>query len=302
MSSRPPRITICIPQWQAKVYVSLVLGSIWKHSQQYDVEVIVVDNGSRDNSLEYLRSIPWIRLIERPEETHTNWPGNVFSAWDCGLHEATGEFYVTMHSDVFVRSDSWLEPFLREMSREPRVGATGSWKLEVESPFYRLQKRVFGDTVGKAKALFGLGRKIQWQERNYPRDYCAMYRRAVLLDHGLTFAQINGNPGGGCSIARQLWAAGYSTPLFPVREMAECVFHVGHGTAAIAPQKRLKRARKQKQTERKVAQLLASDWVRALKLYDLEPWAAAGFQATLTGGPNGARAAQPAPAAPAVVE
>ena len=54
-------------------------------SAKYDLEVIVVDNGSRDESLAYLRRLPWIRLIERPEERPTNWPLNVFTAWDRGL-------------------------------------------------------------------------------------------------------------------------------------------------------------------------------------------------------------------------
>jgi hypothetical protein len=71
--------------------------------------------------------------------------------------------------------------------------------------------------------------------------------------------------GGGNAIARQIWNAGYSTSLFSVREMAGCVYHVAHGTAAVAPEKRLRHARKQKQTERKVAQVLQSDWVRSLQ-------------------------------------
>ena len=83
------------------------------------------------------------------------------------------------------------------------------------------------------------------------------------MDHGLTFC---GKTGGGISIAQQLWNAGFSTPLFPVREMAKCVYHIAHGTAAIAPEKRLNHARKQKQTERKLARLLEADWIRALQI------------------------------------
>jgi hypothetical protein len=95
-----------------------------------------------------------------------------------------------------------------------------------------------------------------------------MYRRRILLGHGLTFRGINNYTGGGYSIARQLWDAGYETPVFSVREMAQNVFHVAHGTAAIAPEKRLRHARKQRQTERKVARLLASDWIQDLQSDD----------------------------------
>ncbi len=90
-----------------------------------------------------------------------------------------------------------------------------------------------------------------------------MYRSRVVREHGLTFCGMNKYTGGGYSIARQLWDAGYQTPVFPVREMAQSVFHVAHGTAAIT-EKRLRHARKQKQTERKVAKLLCSDWIQDL--------------------------------------
>ena len=261
-----PRISICIPHWQAQLYMTLCLRSIRKHSAKYDLEVIVVDNGSCDGSLAYLHSVPWIRLIERPQEKPTNWPLNVFTAWDRGLQVATGEYYLTMHSDVFVKSDDWLDPFLREISAGPAVAATGSWKLELENPVYAWQKRAVGYVVGKAKSLIGRGKRLEWQQQNYPRDYCALYCRQVLLDHQLTFCPVNGSTGGGLSIARQLWDAGYATPLFPVREMASCVYHIAHGTAAIAPEKRLNHAHKQKQTESKLTRLLQADWIRALQI------------------------------------
>jgi glycosyltransferase involved in cell wall biosynthesis len=262
--SSPPSVTLCIPHWQAEPFIKLCLRSIRRHSQKYTLEVIVVDNGSRDASLDYLRSLDWIRLIERPGETHTNWPENVFTAWDRGLAEARGEFFVTMHSDVFIRRDGWLDPLLREIKRDPRNTASGSWKLELENPLYAWQKRIVGFAAAKARSWVGLGKQVKWQAQNYPRDYCAMYRRDIVLGHGLTFRGINNYTGGGYSIARQLWDAGYSTPVFPVREMAKNLYHVAHGTAAIAPEKRLRHARKQKQTEQKVARLLCSDWIQDL--------------------------------------
>ncbi len=142
------------------------------------------------------------------------------------------------------------------------------WKLDLENPVYAWQKRVVGYAAATARSWVGLGKPAQWQLQNYPRDYCAMYRRRVLLAHGLTFGGMNKYTGGGYSIARQLWDAGYQTPVFSVREMAQNVFHVAHGTAAIAPEKRLRRARKQRQTERKVARLLCSDWIQDLQADD----------------------------------
>lgn len=259
-----PKITICVPHWQVLEYVQPCLRSIRKHSKDEDVEILVVDNGSQDESLDYLRSLTWIRLIERPEEKHTNWPTNVFTAWDRGLVEATGDYYVTMHSDVFVKRDGWLKPLVRELERSSNIAASGTWKLELENPVYAAQKRVVGLVSAGLKRLVGKKPPVGLRQGHYPRDFCAMYRRDVLLKHNLTFRCIFGNRGGGYSIARQLWEQGYSMGLVPVREMASLIEHVAHGTAAVRNEKRLGHARTQRKAEAKVADLFAEPWIQAL--------------------------------------
>lgn len=259
-----PKITLCVPHWQVIEYIRPCLRSIRKHSTGEDVEVLVIDNGSKDASLEYLRSLSWIRLIERPEETHTNWPANVFTAWDRGLTEATGDYYVTLHSDVFVKADGWLRPLVRELERAPRVAASGTWKLEVESPLYAAQKRAFGLVSAGLKRLAGKKPDVGLRQGHYPRDFCAMYRRDALLEHGLTFRCLYGDRGGGYSIARQLWERGYETGLVPVREMARLIEHVAHGTAAVRGEKRLNHHRTQRKAEAKAAGLFGEPWIQAL--------------------------------------
>lgn len=259
-----PKITLCVPHWQVIEYIRPCLRSIRKHSQGEDVEVLVIDNGSKDASLDYLRSLSWIRLIERPEEKHTNWPGNVFTAWDRGLAEATGDYYVTLHSDVFIKADGWLRPLVRELERSPKIAASGTWKLEVENPLYAAQKRAFGMLSAGLKRLAGKKTEVGFRQGHYPRDFCAMYRRDVLLKHGLTFRCLYGDRGGGYSIARQLWENGYEMGIVPVREMARLIEHVAHGTAAVRGEKKLNHARTQKKAETKVSGLFSEPWIQAL--------------------------------------
>ena len=264
MAGSKPKITICIPHWQVGTYMTACLRSVRKHSQAYDLEMIVVDNGSKDESLDYLRSLDWIRLIERPEEVHTNWPLNVFTAWDRGVQEARGDYYITMHSDVFIKRDDWLDPFLREIDRSPKIAASGAWKLFLENPLYALQKRVIGYGVGKVKSIFGKKRNVRWKQGHYPRDYCAMYRRSVLLDHDLSFRPLKGIGGGGFSIARKIWDAGYQMGMFSVREMDQKLFHVAHGTAAVVAEKPLNHRRAQQKVEQRADDLFQQEWIKEL--------------------------------------
>ena len=108
---------------------------------------------------------------------------------DAGIRAARGEYFVTMHSDVFVKSDAWLEPFLREADADPAAAGIGAWKLDIENRLYAAQKQLIGYATGRLKTLLGRKKDVKWKQGHYPRDYCAMYRRDVILENGFTFRQ-----------------------------------------------------------------------------------------------------------------
>ncbi|WP_421622073.1 glycosyltransferase [Alkalilimnicola ehrlichii] len=265
----PGRISISIPHWQVLPLLQPCLRSIRKHTRGKDVEVIVIDNGSKDESLDYLRSLEWIRLIERPDEGLFNFPHNVWTSHDIALREATGEFLVTMHTDLFVKRDDWLDEYLKAMARDDRLGAVGTWKLELQNPVYELQKRVIHVVRSNIKYALGLRKKrYEWKQGHYPKDFCAMYRRKILLDEGLTFRSIDGAKGfydqsGGYSISAQLWDKGYPTKVVPVRTMMPRIVHLGHGTAAVSPEKTHRRNQGKLETRRDG--LFEESWVKELQ-------------------------------------
>lgn len=270
MSDKRLNVTICIPHWQVKRYIKLCLRSIRKYSKEYDIQVIVVDNGSKDESLEYLRSLNWILLLERPDEVHTNWPHNVFTAWDYGLLHAEGDYYITMHSDVFVRADDWLDPFFRKFSKGDHIGGVGGWKLHIENPIYAFQKRVTGFMIKKIKQMAGMRKNVEWKIGHYPRDYCAMYRRDIIVANNLQFTPIPGPDhalasGGGYSIAKQLWNAGYETRMISTDEMRSKVAHIAHGTAAVRKEKPIRHKKKQKKLEARTEKFLSANWIQEIE-------------------------------------
>lgn len=259
------RVTICIPHWEVKDLMQICLRSIRKNSKKYDIEVIVVDNGSKDDSLDWLRSLRWIKLIERPEEGFHNFPDNVFTSWDLGIRHASGEFFMVMHSDVFVKSPNWLNPFFREFRKgDEKTAAVGAWKLDLEHPFYAFQKKLFHVMRTRVKSAFGKGSVYRWKQGDYPRDYCAMYRRNLIMENSITFRAIHGK-GGGFSTARQIWDAGLNVRMISVREMYRNVVHVAHGTAAVAARRPRTGSRHETKAERRVNELFCQDWVVTIK-------------------------------------
>lgn len=268
MTTVAKRISICIPHWQVGDFMAVCLRSIRQYSKSYDIEVIVVDNGSQDDSLVWLRSLPWIRLLERPEEGPGNWPANVFTAWDLGIRHATGEYFLTMHSDVFVLRPGWLDPLLREIRHDESVGGAGVWKLRRQNPLYALQKQIFYYPVKKLKYFLGLRRDSEWKTGHYPRDFCALYRKAVILGNDLSFLPdpSRGFPydrGGGFSIARKIWDCGAATRMVTVGEMLPRIVHVAHGTAGARSEKKLRNRRNQEKVESRVKDIRQKEWFQA---------------------------------------
>jgi rSAM/selenodomain-associated transferase 2 len=84
-------------------------------------EVIVVDGGSRDRTLDIARAAPGVRLIEAPRGR-----GRQLNA---GARVATGNVLLFLHADVSLPSDAlaWIE---RTLSDPPTVaGAFRTWTI-----------------------------------------------------------------------------------------------------------------------------------------------------------------------------
>jgi len=93
-------------------------------------EVLVVDNGSTDGSVGYLRQRPEIVVIGNA--TNTGYaPAN-----NAGIARATGEFVLLLNNDTRV-APGFLEPLLHMMSTTADVGA-GQCKMLSFDPPYRV--------------------------------------------------------------------------------------------------------------------------------------------------------------------
>lgn len=87
-----PRISVLMPVWNGERFLSEAVGSILNQSFT-DFELLAVDGGSTDRSLDILSSFndPRIRIINAP-------PGLV-PALNLGIHEAKGEWIARQDGD-----------------------------------------------------------------------------------------------------------------------------------------------------------------------------------------------------------
>ena len=109
------KVTIVILNWNGADMMRRFLPSVVQNSPE--AEVVVVDNGSTDDSLQYLEAeMPQVRVI-RLDKNY-----GFAEGYHRGLKEVDAEYYLLLNSDVEVH-EGWLQPMLAYMDAHPEVAA-----------------------------------------------------------------------------------------------------------------------------------------------------------------------------------
>lgn len=232
-----PEVTILVPNNRTPELTRLCLRLLRRHTDPARAVVCAIDNDSGDDSVAYLRSLEWIRLIERKGVPGESVAEAHARALDLALAEVATRYVLSIHSDTLVRHSGWLDTLIGEIEGDPRIGGVGSWKLEERPILQRLAKaaerqvqRVVFPLIGRGHGkLEGLG--DNWY---YLRSHCALYRMAPLRDHGLGFA--DGGMVAGKMMHRRLVDLGYKMVFLPAAAMRRQIAHVNHATMVLNPQ------------------------------------------------------------------
>ncbi|MEZ5071889.1 MAG: glycosyltransferase family 2 protein [Bacteroidales bacterium] len=111
------RCSIVILNWNGRDYLRSLLPVLRKHSELPGVDIVVADNASTDESLEFLdETHPGIRQI-RFEENH-----GFAGGYNRALAQLDSQYHILLNSDVEV-TPGWLEPLLDFMDTHPEAGA-----------------------------------------------------------------------------------------------------------------------------------------------------------------------------------
>jgi hypothetical protein len=121
-----PRISIIVVNWNGKSLLKDCLGPL-SRQQGATCELIFVDNGSSDGSVEWVRTkFPQIKVVQLPSNQGFT-GGN-----SAGLEAAQGEFIALLNNDT--RADErCLGELILPMIRDARVGISAA-KLLLDGP------------------------------------------------------------------------------------------------------------------------------------------------------------------------
>lgn len=114
------KISVIIPSYNHEKYISMAVNSVLAQSYE-NWELIIIDDGSKDNSWEYLTSLQDPRInVSRHENKGAHATINE------GLNKATGDFLTILNSDDMYASNRF-EIFLNYLNNNPEISLVCSY-------------------------------------------------------------------------------------------------------------------------------------------------------------------------------
>lgn len=176
------KATIVIPNLNGKGWLKDSIESVYAQTEQ-DFELIVVDNGSTDESLDQARaycSRPNFILIENDHNTGFS------HAVNQGIARAQADYVVLFNNDAFAEPE-WLAELLRTAEKDERIFA-------VQSLMIRHFDRELADDAGDYVTLMGFACKTGDGRRasRYTKEKrifsacggASLYRKRILDEIG----------------------------------------------------------------------------------------------------------------------
>jgi GT2 family glycosyltransferase len=159
-------------------YTRMCLESIRRRTDE-PYELIVVDNGSTDGTLEYLRSLDGVKVV-------ANAANRGFAAGvNQGIQAATGKQILLLNNDCVVTT-GWLLRLLRALHSDRRVGLVGPCSNCVSGE-QQVQVTYEGDLLGLDGFAWDWGKAHNRRMADTDRlvGFCLLMRRELLDAVGL---------------------------------------------------------------------------------------------------------------------
>lgn len=176
-------MSVIIPIYNTSAFLEKCLTSVIKYPKK-DIEIILVNDGSTDNSLDICRKYSSIdtriKLLNKEN-------GGLVSARKYGLSNATGEYVFNIDSDDWIESDS-IKTIINAITfQKPDVllfnyyEGNESSKKEVKQDIIAGYHRSKELSIIKENMMYSITEKKLWTIR--PNIWCKVFKRSLAEIH-----------------------------------------------------------------------------------------------------------------------
>lgn len=160
-------------------YTRQCIESIQAHCTQ-NYELILVDNGSTDGTLEYFKSVPHAKVIHNPQNL------GVAAGWNQGIALAEGEFVLIFNNDTLVPPMA-IENMVRTARNFPDAGIVAPRSNQIAGPQLLAQFPEFNDLQQLFDYLAETQKSGDLSAWQFPRikGFCMLIPRSVIEEVGV---------------------------------------------------------------------------------------------------------------------
>lgn len=153
-------VAVVILNWNGRDMLAKYLPSVVEFSSLPGVEIVVADNGSTDDSLDYLsEKFPMVRQIILPENY------GFAEGYNRALRQIDADYFVLLNSDVEVTAN-WLSPLYNYLEAHEEVVACQPKIRSVVNPEYFEHAGAAGGFLDKYAYPFCRGRIFSEVEKD----------------------------------------------------------------------------------------------------------------------------------------
>lgn len=153
-----PEVSVVVVTWNAEAVIDDCLASVFGQGIE-DVEVLVVDNGSEDGTVERVR-----RKFPRAVIVGTGANSGFAPAANLGIRRARGERILLLNPDARLLPGA-LPRLVAALDSDPKAGAAGPSIVESSGTLRAYAARRFPSPWYALARQIGLGRLLQWLGR-----------------------------------------------------------------------------------------------------------------------------------------
>ncbi len=176
MSGSSYNVSVVIPALNAEPYLPELLVALHAQLPEAPHEIIVVDSGSSDRTIEIASADASVRIVTIEDFTHGR-------SRNLGAAEAKGDIVVFMTQDAMPRDASWLQELLSPFA-SPDVVAVSSRQVPkgAATPMERFFLKKRFPEKGNIRNLETLNGVISYEGILFSDVSCAV-RRSILLEY-----------------------------------------------------------------------------------------------------------------------
>lgn len=134
------KVSIIILTWNGIEYTKKCLTSLKENTDYNNYEVIVVDNGSTDGTIEYLETLDWITLVKNEKNLGFVKGNNI------GLKLVKDNDVVLLNNDIIISQKDWLSKLAESAYRADDIGVVGCRLVNEKEIFLHAGTYIYPET------------------------------------------------------------------------------------------------------------------------------------------------------------